>query len=968
MKKIIILPFLFVATFLSSQSITYLNTQLQEGEYSSQNLLGIDSTIRNIQEKFTQNSLIKVFDLSTYSLSKDFAEDFNENLFNETFESLNIDNKNFILINREYDEDKNGFYLKVKTTFLASDHICFEPEYERELQSLLDSIDIKVGLFQNLKSSNSVFNSEDIIVSILDVINYEINLGCCSIFGNRNSCDLINPYNKLENEFAYYTILGNLKCHLEGQSYTFGSGNPHLDKFLSLNIDTVPFNDPIQYNDLDLLGDIYIYFDLSVPELIFKHSIEHKSITYSRGHGNYVTNHVENIEEYDFGFLKIVIPSGFDLTSKLKGINKGLIENLSKLQESSNGWGDLESKIVELLKYASICEVDALDDIGRINITQYLVSSRYVSYYELWEYWRKNVPSLVYTIFNSIEEKYELFVKLDNNLRFATNLISFDFKDGQQLFVKAFVESYYEFLHKSQKYGNILNNGEDVIHDVYENTTTLGFHFNKYKFEKVDDKAKYKIEKEIFDRNEYIKNGNIAKYKWVTLGEFGYLSPMFISSVNANDFSTKSRVLPVVMIANFDNSKINENVLQVLFTAIDLYTLTTGYALLKFSKLSRIAYVSAGISLAAGATNIVINKLELLDPDVRKRATYLLMLIEIGAALKTTSLLREITESSKYVAKYSTIPEVTNFARQFLGKNGLLSRIPENTPFWNYINDLDDVNKIKSFNQLDDEVLAEISTFSGNFDKLGKDLGNTSINDATNLARGTELIYYFNSKVGGVKAWKRLVDAPDGIRLNLDILDDVSSWPASWKINQGTVNGTIEVLDGAGTPLARIFPDRVVASGRSVIGQPGNKILNRVPLIKNMTYEVDGIDYITDNLGRVVKTSGDLDDMVRIRLGYQQIRAVDVKDGVRGTDQGGHIIGARFFGAGEQINYYPQSANLNQGAWKTMENKWADEMVAGKDVKVEVNPIFNGSTGRPDAFEVNYWIDNVKSTEFFDNL
>ena len=81
---------------------------------------------------------------------------------------------------------------------------------------------------------------------------------------------------------------------------------------------------------------------------------------------------------------------------------------------------------------------------------------------------------------------------------------------------------------------------------------------------------------------------------------------------------------------------------------------------------------------------------------------------------------------------------------------------------------------------------------------------------------------------------------------------------------------------------------------------------------------------------------------MRIRLGNQQIKAVDVKDGVRCTDQGGHIVGSRFFGPGEQINLYSQSANLNQGAWKQMENTWTDAMVKSKDVKSKLKPFSRG--------------------------
>jgi len=177
-----------------------------------------------------------------------------------------------------------------------------------------------------------------------------------------------------------------------------------------------------------------------------------------------------------------------------------------------------------------------------------------------------------------------------------------------------------------------------------------------------------------------------------------------------------------------------------------------------------------------------------------------------------------------------------------------------------------------------------------------------------------------------------------------------------------------EILDGAGKKWGTVYKDKIVCPARTQIGTAGNPILNKAVLVKNMRYEVDGIIYQSDELGRVLTTTADLDDIARVRLGNQQIRAVDVKDGVRGVDQGGHIVGSRFFGPGEQINLYPQSANLNQGPWKTMENSWADAMVAGKDVKIEVKAIFEGSSKRPMKFEVEHWIDGKYKLEKFDNL
>jgi hypothetical protein len=204
-----------------------------------------------------------------------------------------------------------------------------------------------------------------------------------------------------------------------------------------------------------------------------------------------------------------------------------------------------------------------------------------------------------------------------------------------------------------------------------------------------------------------------------------------------------------------------------------------------------------------------------------------------------------------------------------------------------------------------------------------------------------------------------------------NVLDDIvlsmkSNFPSTWKFNKIS-DDLYDVVDGTGKKWGTVTKDKITAPGRTSTGTPGNPIINNPVLIKNMKYEVDGFIYQTDDLGRVVKTNADLDDIARVRLGNQQIKAVDVKDGVRGTDQGGHIVGSRFFGPGEQINLYPQSANLNQGAWKTMENSWADAMVQGKDVKIEVEAIFSGTSKRPDSFKVKYTIDGQPFQENFIN-
>ena len=117
----------------------------------------------------------------------------------------------------------------------------------------------------------------------------------------------------------------------------------------------------------------------------------------------------------------------------------------------------------------------------------------------------------------------------------------------------------------------------------------------------------------------------------------------------------------------------------------------------------------------------------------------------------------------------------------------------------------------------------------------------------------------------------------------------------------------------------------------------------------------DDYSYFTDEAGRVNKVSGELKLETKDRNIYQQGKSVEIKDGVRGKDQGGHIIARIFNGPGEQINYVPQTATLNNGEWKSMEKKWNDALSEGKKVEVDIK-INYADNLRPTDFDVTYII------------
>ncbi|MEL7164586.1 MAG: DNA/RNA non-specific endonuclease [Pseudomonadota bacterium] len=84
----------------------------------------------------------------------------------------------------------------------------------------------------------------------------------------------------------------------------------------------------------------------------------------------------------------------------------------------------------------------------------------------------------------------------------------------------------------------------------------------------------------------------------------------------------------------------------------------------------------------------------------------------------------------------------------------------------------------------------------------------------------------------------------------------------------------------------------------------------------------------------------------------------------RDGDHGGHIFAHRFFGDVPDQGIVPQAANLNTGAWKTMENEWADWIAYGRannrqieiEVNVEIDP---PGAVRPDHFYGDYTVYEV---------
>ncbi|MBP2851796.1 DNA/RNA non-specific endonuclease [Dickeya oryzae] len=142
-----------------------------------------------------------------------------------------------------------------------------------------------------------------------------------------------------------------------------------------------------------------------------------------------------------------------------------------------------------------------------------------------------------------------------------------------------------------------------------------------------------------------------------------------------------------------------------------------------------------------------------------------------------------------------------------------------------------------------------------------------------------------------------------------------------------------------------------------------NKALNKPE--PNEVYSDGAKTFYTDDLGRTNKVEASLEWSTSDRNTYQQRKAG--KSG-EDADEGGHLIASIFNGPGEKINLVPMDGNLNKGAWKQMENLWANVLKDGGKVQVKIEPSYSGESIRPDAFTVTYQINNERPVrETFNN-
>lgn len=156
-------------------------------------------------------------------------------------------------------------------------------------------------------------------------------------------------------------------------------------------------------------------------------------------------------------------------------------------------------------------------------------------------------------------------------------------------------------------------------------------------------------------------------------------------------------------------------------------------------------------------------------------------------------------------------------------------------------------------------------------------------------------------------------------------------------------------------------------NGQKNLDNNGKEYRDNDKLFPNVSYDINGYHYKTDEMGRIVEASGILKlSDPDYKRNMEDVRQKEGQE-YRSNDDMGHLIGHQFGGCDKLGNLVPMDAKLNKGDFEKLENTLAAEVKDGKDVKLKVEPVYDNDSNRPSEFKVTYTVDGEKDVVVFKN-
>ncbi|EKV57757.1 DNA/RNA non-specific endonuclease [Brachyspira hampsonii] len=136
--------------------------------------------------------------------------------------------------------------------------------------------------------------------------------------------------------------------------------------------------------------------------------------------------------------------------------------------------------------------------------------------------------------------------------------------------------------------------------------------------------------------------------------------------------------------------------------------------------------------------------------------------------------------------------------------------------------------------------------------------------------------------------------------------------------------------------------------------------INRIEYLKpNIKYNINDTLYSTDSSSRIYKVirKKNLTLSNAKRNSYAQRKIVELY-GIKGKDQGGHIIGRQFGGSPNIDNLIPINKNLNMGEMKKTEMEWRENIINGDKINniiIDIKYVYTNA--RPYLIIIDYNVE-----------
>lgn len=155
--------------------------------------------------------------------------------------------------------------------------------------------------------------------------------------------------------------------------------------------------------------------------------------------------------------------------------------------------------------------------------------------------------------------------------------------------------------------------------------------------------------------------------------------------------------------------------------------------------------------------------------------------------------------------------------------------------------------------------------------------------------------------------------------------------------------------------------------GKIYYDDNGEKYREGDELEPNKKFKVNDYQYETDEYGRTISAEGTL--RLRDPDFKRNVDTMEVvgKGNQKEGDHVSHLFAYRFGGSGGIENLVAMDAKLNQGDYAKLENTLASAVKEGADVKMKVEPVYEGKSNRPSEIKVSYSIDGDKEVVVFKN-